>query len=150
MARRSLRFFVSTLAASALASAVACHSSSSTTTDDGADAGGEAGAPFQADPPTVYVAKVKNILVGLPPTDDEINTVTADPTQLGSLIDQWMQLPQYQSKMLRFFELAFQQTQVSYTDFSDQAYPRQIAINSTTIPGLMQDAQESFARTMMQ
>ena len=27
---------------------------------------------FQADPPAVYVAKVKNILVGLPPTDDEI------------------------------------------------------------------------------
>jgi hypothetical protein len=150
MARRSLRFFVSTLAASALASAVACHSSSSAPSSDDADAGGEAGAPFQADPPAVYVAKVKNILVGLPPTDDEINTVTSDPSQLGSLIDQWMQLPQYQSKMLRFFELAFQQTQVSYTDFSDQAYPKQIDINSTTIPGLMQDAQESFARTMMQ
>ena len=31
--------------------------------------------PFVADPPSVYVAKVKNILVGLPPTDAEIAAV---------------------------------------------------------------------------
>ena len=37
---------------------------------------------FEADPPTVYVAKVKNLLVGLPPTADEVSAVTADPTQL--------------------------------------------------------------------
>jgi hypothetical protein len=105
---------------------------------------------FQADPPTVYVAKVKNVLVGLPPTAAEIQAVEADPTQLGTLIDGWMALPQYQQKMLRFFELAFQQTQVSYTDFSDQAYPKQVDINSTTIPLLVENAQESFARTMLQ
>jgi hypothetical protein len=52
--------------------------------------------------------------------------------------------------MLRFFELAFQQTQVTYTDFADQAYPRQIDINSTTIPMLVQNAQEMFARTMLE
>ena len=52
--------------------------------------------------------------------------------------------------MMHFFELAFQQTQVTYTDFADMTYPKQIAINSTTIPLLMQNAQESFARTMLQ
>jgi hypothetical protein len=97
----------------------------------------------------VYVAKVKNILVGLPPTDDEVKAVEADPAQLSSLVDGWMQLPQYDQKMLRFFELAFQQTQVSYIDFADQAYPRQIDINASTIPPLVQNAQESFARTML-
>jgi hypothetical protein len=106
--------------------------------------------PFQADPVTVYVAKVKYVLVGLPPTDAEIQAVQGDPTQLGPLIDGWMQLPEYQQKMLRFFQLAFQQTQVAYTDFADQAYPKQIAINDTTVPLLMQNAQESFARTMLQ
>jgi hypothetical protein len=111
----------------------------------------EAGSSsFQADPVTVYVAKVKNVLVGLPPTDAEIQAVQGDPTQLGSLIDGWMQLPQYTQKMMRFFELAFQQTQVAYTDFSDQAYPKQIDVNSSTIPLLIQNAQESFARTMLQ
>jgi hypothetical protein len=154
MARSTVPFLVSTLAASALASAVACHtggSSSASNAGDGGDGGeAEGGLPFQADPATVYVAKVKNVLVGLPPTDAEIAAVESDPTQIGPLIDGWMQLPQYQEKMLRFFQLAFQQTQVTYTDFADLTYPKQIAINSTTIPLLMQNAQESFARTMLQ
>ncbi|HEX4448439.1 MAG TPA: hypothetical protein VH044_16960 [Polyangiaceae bacterium] len=106
--------------------------------------------PFQADPPSVYVAKVKNVLVGLPATDQEIGAVSADPEQLGGLVDGWMKLPQYEQKMLRFFELAFQQTQVGPTDFSDQVYPGQIGFNPYTIPQLTQNAQESFARTMIQ
>ena len=105
---------------------------------------------FQADPPTVYVAKVKNLLVGLPPTDAEVMAVAADPTQLKTLAQGWMQLPQYTQKMERFFELAFQQTQVTVADYADQAYPRQIAINTTLTPLLIQNLQESFARTMLE
>jgi hypothetical protein len=151
MARSTVPFFVSTLAASALASAVACHDSGSAASGVvHPDAQAEAGLPFQADPVVVYVAKVKNLLVGLPPTDAEIGTLQADPTQLGALIDGWMLLPQYQQKMLRFFQLAFQQTQVTYTSFVDQTYPKQVAISATTIPLLMQNVQESFARTMLQ
>ena len=141
------------LATALMSGAVACSAKSSgshsaqqtppTTTAD-------AGPPFEADPPSVYVAKVKNILVGLPPTDDEVNAVAADPTQFGSLVDTWMGLPEYNQKMLRFFELAFQQTQVSSVDFADQAYPRQIDINGTTTPLLVQNAQESFARTVLE
>jgi hypothetical protein len=101
-------------------------------------------------PPAVYVAKVKNLLVGLPPTDDEIATVTADPTRLKTLIDGWVTLPQYTDKMKVFFELAFQQTQVSIVDFADQTSPRQADLNSTTSPLLVQNAVESFSRTMLQ
>ena len=110
---------------------------------------GDAGTifPFQADQPVTYVAKVKNILVGLPPTDDEVQRVTADPTQLATLIDGWMLQPEYVQKMKRFFELAFQQTQVTAVDFSDQAYPKQIGINNTTIPLLVQNA--TFAWTKL-
>lgn len=115
---------------------------------DAADA--VAAVPFQADPPAVYVAKIKNILVGLAPTADEVQQVQAEPAQLKMLIRAWMQLPEYQDKMKRFFELAFQQTQVSAVDFADQAYPKQISINNTTTPLLMQNAQQSFARTMME
>ena len=77
--------------------------------------------PFQPDPPAVYVAKVKNLLVGLPPTADEVAAVAADPAQLPALIQGWMGLPQYAQKMTRFFELAFQQTQITTADLADQA-----------------------------
>jgi hypothetical protein len=110
----------------------------------------EASASFAAETPAVYVAKVKNILVGLPPTDAEVKAVEADPAALDTLIGGWMQLPQYSEKMLRFFELAFQQTQVSITDFADQVYPRQADSNGTTIPLLVQNATESFARTVQE
>ena len=112
-------------------------------------AGGTGVAAFQPVSPYVYVPKVKNLLLGLPATDAEVTAVAADPTQLKALIAGWMQQPTYATKMQRFFELAFQQTQVTAADFSDQAYPKQIGVNATTIPLLVQNAQESFARTMM-
>jgi len=112
-------------------------------------AGGAAGAAFQPVSPYVYVPKVKNLLLGMPATDAEVTAVAADPAQLKVLIAGWMQQPPYATKMQRFFELAFQQTQVTATDFSDQAYPKQIGLNAATIPLLVQNAQESFARTMM-
>jgi hypothetical protein len=120
--------------------------------DAGPDALGP--LPFTADAPATYVAKVKNILVALPPTDDEIKLVTADPTQLGALVDQWMKMPAYATKMQRFFELAFQQTQVGVGDFVDQTFPMQIApADNNNPPGqdmkLSQNLQESFARTMV-
>ena len=63
----------------------------------GADAG-SADAGFQSDAGTTsfepasaatYVAKVKNPLLGLPPTDTEVLAVTADPTQLKALVNDW-------------------------------------------------------------
>ena len=40
--------------------------------------------PSEVSPPSVYVAKVKNVLVGLPATDEEVKAVTADPAKLGT------------------------------------------------------------------
>src|SRR5262245_25656648 len=94
------------------------------TPGDDDDGGGEDGPVFVPAPPSVYVAKVKNILVGLPPGDDELARVTADPAALGELIDGWMKLPQYQQKMMVFFELAFQQTQIAAADFVDIVPPQ--------------------------
>lgn len=114
-----------------------------------ASATAEAGLPFEPVAAATYVAKVKNLLLGLPPTDDEVAAVAADPTQLKALINGWMQQPEYQQKMERFFELAFQQTQISAANYADQAYPQQIGINPSTIPLLIQNTEESFARTML-
>jgi hypothetical protein len=143
----------------ALASAVACASACSSGSPASPNGPGAPGPttdnnnqqpPFEPESPVVYVAKVKNILVGLPPTDDELAAVIADPTKLKDLIDGWMKLPQYQEKMMVFFELAFQQTQVTIADFADQAYPRQADLNGNTQALLVQNAKESFARTVLQ
>jgi hypothetical protein len=104
---------------------------------------------FVPEPPAVYVAKVKNLLVGLPPSDAEIAEVTADPAALRALIDGWMKLPEYEQKMRVFFELAFQQTQITAIDFIDLVPPRGLG-GGRTIPLLVQNVRESFARTVMQ
>jgi hypothetical protein len=106
--------------------------------------------PAETSTPSTYVAKVKNILVGLPPTDDEVKLVEGDPAKLGDLIDTWMALPQYETKMRTFFELAFQQTQVAVSDFADQVLPRFLASNGATTPLLVQNTKESFARTVLE
>jgi hypothetical protein len=105
-------------------------------------------APFVGDTPEVYVAKVKNILVGLPPTTDEIAAVHADPNALPQLIDTWMAMPQYQDKMMVFFELAFQQTQITAANFIDIMPPNGLPGERQT-PLLVQNARESFARTVL-
>jgi hypothetical protein len=103
---------------------------------------------FAAVGPAVYVAKVKNVLTGLPPTDVEVRAVQAKPAALGDLVDGWMRQPEYDRKMLRFFQLAFQQTQIISNDFLDQVYA-QVGLNDSTTPRLLQNVQESFARTML-
>ena len=149
MLRKTLPI-TSLLAAAALAGAAACSSNSSpSSSSQGASPDAGTSQPFQADPPGVYVAKVKNLLIGQPPTDAEVKQVESDPTQLGSLIGGWQQQPEYSTKMLRFFELAFQQTQITTADFADQSYPRQLIGNYYAQPLLLQNTQESFARTML-
>ena len=100
-------------------------------------------------PPSVYVAKVKGVLLGLPPTDAEVAAVAADPRKLAGLVDGWMALPQYRQKLQRFFALAFQQTQLNANDFSDQVFAV-ISRNATTTPLILQNVEESFARTMVE
>ncbi len=133
----------------------------STTPPSGADASSPTPSSFAPNSAYTYVAKVKNVLIGLPPTDDEVQAVIAagDPmAELQTLIKGWMALPDpnapagttyYAEKMLVFFELATQQTQVSATSFADQFYPGQIDVNATTTKRLVQNAIESFARTMI-
>ncbi|HKP56355.1 MAG TPA: DUF1585 domain-containing protein [Polyangiales bacterium] len=116
------------------------------------DAGEQDAGPapaFEPVAPASYLAKVKNLLLGLPPSDAELARVQADPDALPELIAGWMQLPQYQDKLQRFFELAFQQTQISVDDFENQAYPRPLGINPFSMPRLLQNASQSFARTMV-
>jgi len=111
-------------------------------------AGPEIDTPeFDGESPSVYVAKVKNILVGLAPTSAEVAAVVADPTALPGLIDTWMATP-HQQKMMVFFELAFQQTQKTTSNFIDIAPPNGLGAGRS-LPPLVQNARESFARTVL-
>ncbi len=143
--------------ACSLVQGLACTGSSGSAGDAGMakDAGDAQAAlpvhvPFEADPPRVYVAKVKNLLVGAPPTDDEVAAVEQDPAQLRTLIEAWQKLPAYETKLLTFFQLAFQQTQITINDFADQTYPRQTIANPYLKAILARNAQESFARTALE
>ncbi len=112
--------------------------------------------PFQADSPFVYVAKVKNILTGLAPTQAEVDSVVNAPDQpskqaaLVALIDQWMLLPQYTATMMSFFELAFQQTQISQADFIGIVPNGNGSIGTSPMVNLLiENVKESFARTVL-
>src|SRR3954469_4944375 len=121
-------------------------------------AGGAAGdgtvrppaALFEAVGPESYAAKVKNLMTGLPLSSAELAAVTADPKALRGLIDQWMAVPQFQTKMLVFFRNAFQQSQVNNSTLLDQLGNRGIPSNGATLQRLLVDIQESFARTAWQ
>lgn len=105
--------------------------------------------PFVPAPPRVYVAKIKTLLVGLPPTGDELAAVEADESKLGELVDGWMETPHYRTKMIRFFRVAFQQTQLGAADFVDQTYWN-IDPNDYSRNLLLQNLVDSFARTAWQ
>ncbi|HEY1954346.1 MAG TPA: hypothetical protein VGH28_02010 [Polyangiaceae bacterium] len=113
--------------------------------------------PFQADSPFVYVSKVKNILTGLAASQQEVDSVANAPDDaskqaaLVALIDQWMTTPEYASKMQTFFELAFQQTQISETDFTEIVPNGNGSIGLSPYASLLiQNVKESFARTMLE
>ena len=120
----------------------------------GRDAGTDGG--LAANPPVVdagtftpvavsaAVSKVKNLLVGLAATNDEVAAVSSNPNALRGLIDQWTALPQYNAKLLSFFATEFQQTQVVNTDFNSEG------IQDTNSSLILQSFKESFARTVLQ
>ena len=112
-----------------------------------AGTGGEPSAPvipFDPLPVSASVTKVKNLLTGLAPTQAEIDSVSTDPKNLGTLVDGWMKLPAYSEKMEIFFADAFQQSQASQTSF------KTVIDDGTFTPddGLLLNFRQSFAKTM--
>ncbi|HMJ53282.1 MAG TPA: hypothetical protein VK540_14445 [Polyangiaceae bacterium] len=100
--------------------------------------------PFESVQARVYVAKVKNLMLGLPATEEEIAAVIKDPTALRSMVDAWFVRPEAQAKLGNFFNKAFQQTQISQNDFFDQ-----LGVDSLTGLPMFAQAQESMSRTAL-
>ncbi|MEO8552312.1 MAG: hypothetical protein ABI678_20185, partial [Kofleriaceae bacterium] len=127
------------IAMAALLGAVAC---TGTIDPSGGDGSGS-GYPFEPVDPGVYVPKVKNLLTGLSATDAEIAAVVADPAALKGLIDQWMEAPEFQARMLDFFRNAFQQNNVTLGDLTTNLG------NSVNFTNMNSDYRTRLERSLM-
>jgi hypothetical protein len=145
-----------------------CSSGVCTSTGDAAagDAGTDSGpavVPFESLSPYAYLRKVKNLLTGLAPTDQEVLTLTqaaeADrPAVLRTMMSDWINVQHpnlFKEKMVRYFINLFQQTGFNpIEDFKVQLLENggfdfgPLGIyGDTAFPRLIQSLQESFART---
>ena len=103
---------------------------------------------FQAVGPAVYVPKVKNLMTGLAATDDEIAQVTADPTQLRTLVTGWMAYPQFAGKMQEFFRNAFQQNNVTLNQLeTNTGFPSDSWLNGAYQAQFIQSLEDTFPNT---
>ena len=104
--------------------------------------------PVLYDGPSVVssVGKVKDLLVGLPPTETEIQAVSADPKALRGLVSQWIATPEHAAKLQAFFASAFQQSQAVSGDFNDQLGD---SAQGRLDARLLANLRESFARTAL-
>ncbi len=111
---------------------------------------GDPPLPFEAVSAYAYTAKVKNLLTGLPPTDDEIAAVVADPAALRGLVDAWADpaRPEFRAKMMTFFANAFQQTQLNGSSLAEQLDDR--PLRGASAEPLLRNVAESFARTALE
>ena len=125
------------------------------TTDGGASAPVGFSGPLSGN---AALRKVKNVLTGLAPTDADLAAVMTptgmNATALASLIDSWTQTPEFQDKMLTFFENSFQQSSLAILDYEFQLRKRPGAFDlpygiysDNALPLLFQNMKESFART---
>jgi len=137
----------------------------STSSGSGSGTGGTGGdgvvppPPFEAVTARSAVRKVKNLLTGLAPTDDDVNVVTTSGAAgLRTLIGGWVSQPEFKDKMLFFFRNAFQQAGfVATEDFKMQLltnggfdFGTTSAIGDDAFARLVQNLEDSFALTAWQ
>lgn len=112
---------------------------------------------FGGPPPSESaIRKVKNLLTGLGPTDAEL-AAGKTPGGLKTLIATWMGTPEFQEKMILFFQNTFQQSQLAVLDFEFQLRKRPGAFDlaydifgDSAYPTLFKNMKESFARTAIE
>ncbi|MEE9386637.1 MAG: hypothetical protein V3V08_24750 [Nannocystaceae bacterium] len=123
--------------------------------DDEADDGNTGEDDTDADPDKGFeplsaraaVAKVKSLLTGLPPTDEEVAAVESNHAALPDLIDSWMTLPAFDRRLQWFFQHHFQQQPVPVTDFNLQTGSVTAAWQPPADTLLLRGLTDSFART---
>jgi hypothetical protein len=121
--------------------------------------------PIPGDVAYVAVRKVKNLLTGMPPTDEDVALVTANGAAgLQMLVSTWQTTDPYkdmfEGKMIGFLRNAFQQTGFTPTeDFKLQLLQNggfdfgpfgTSAVGDDAFPRLVQNLQDMFAKTAWQ
>ncbi|HXU02106.1 MAG TPA: hypothetical protein VN903_14145, partial [Polyangia bacterium] len=121
--------------------------------------------PISQDLAYVAVRKVKNLLIGMPPTDEDVALVTnSGAAGLQMLVSTWQTSDTtkllFRDKMVGFFRNAFQQTGFTPTeDFKIQLLQNggfdfgpfgTSAVGDDAFPRLVQNLQDSFALTAWQ
>jgi hypothetical protein len=104
----------------------------------------EAPLEFEALSTKASLTKVKTLLTGLAPSEEEFKTATANPNSLGNLVDQWMKLDNYRNIMERFFANAFQQSQLAANDFAGAIDDGETKPNLL----LLENLRQGFAKTV--
>ncbi len=129
---------------------------SGTGASSGSGGAGQGGGFTAALATPAVLRKIKSVLTGLAPTDAELAADT-DPAALQSLINGWMATPQFNDKMIFFFQNAFQQSSISLLDYEFQLRKRPGAFDlpygifgDSAFPLLIQNMKESFARTCLE
>lgn len=106
--------------------------------------------PFEPVSVPSYTAKVKQLITGLPPTSEEVNQVEEDPSALRPLAESWLNSPQAETKLLVFFQNAFQQKQIARLDFIEQLGDRVLIGKASLGNQMIDNARQSFARTALE
>ena len=107
--------------------------------DDGDPTDDEPAAEAVA--PASYVNKVKTLLTGRAATSEEIARVEAAPSALKALIADWVETPEWESKLREFLKVALQQRVAS-------RLPVQFGtLRGARLPMFRANLEESFVRT---
>ena len=100
--------------------------------DDGDDGDDDGDEPWEPDGPSgecavdelvpahIYVRRVKTILTGQPPTDEEVATVLADPDTLPDFIAQWVETEAFAGKLGDYLQVTLQQAPGGRTEYVSQ------------------------------
>ncbi|MGB5808929.1 MAG: hypothetical protein WBG86_00290 [Polyangiales bacterium] len=109
---------------------------------------------FEPSHPYVYAAKIKTLLTGLALSSEELDALAADPKVLRSQVATWVDMPQTDQKLRRFFQTAFQQDGYEeqalidlwgYSNFQSGRMADGTSVSETFIRSF----EESFARTVV-
>ncbi len=109
---------------------------------------------FEPAAPFVYAAKIKTLLTGLGLTAEELDALTADPNVLRTQIESWLDMPQADEKLRRFFQTAFQQDGYEQQALVDLWGYNNFQMGRLSDGTQVDDAyirtfEESFARTVL-
>lgn len=123
------------------------------TTDGGSEEPWEPGGPSgecavdELVPAHVYVRRVKTLLTGEAPSDDEVAAVLADEDALAGLIEGWVETEAFGDKLHEYFRVTLQQASLGRLEYVSQIGNNDSAGQFRPPDALFDNLNDSFVRT---